>query len=99
MYLQVNFKSEKGESAVYIPHDIILQVARNKGTYTRKQETTEADGTVVESDVEDTIDYLTVTLKEKVEVPVEGKQGKFKMENLIYTITDPKEIENVLSQL
>lgn len=99
MYLQVNFKSEKGESTVFIPNDIVLQVARNKGTYTRKEETTEADGTVVERDVEDTIDYLTITLKEKVEVPVEGKKGKFKMENLIYTITDPQEIENVISQL
>jgi len=99
MFIQVNFKSEKGESSVFIPTDIILQVARNKGSYTRKEEHTEADGTVVEKDVEDTIDYLTITLKEKVEVPVEGKQGKFKMENLIYTITDPKEIENVLSQL
>ena len=58
--VKINFQTEKGKSSVWIPKDTILQVVRNTGTYKQEDE----NGEMVEKE----IDFLNVTLKEKVKL-------------------------------
>jgi len=90
--LKINFKTDKGQSTVWIPRELILQIARNKGTYKEVENDVE---------VEKEIDFLNVTLKEKMKVPISpnGSKKSTREENIIYTITDIEEIERVISQL
>ncbi len=85
--ITVNFRTDKGSSKVWIPEDLILQVVRNSGLYT--DETGESKS----------IDFLSITLKEKMQIPKTPGKAATKLENIVYTITDPAEIESVLSQL
>ena len=87
----INFQTEKGKSTVWIPKDTILQVVRNTGTYKQEDE----NGEMVEKE----IDFLNVTLKEKVKVPIAPNKKATREENVIYTITDLDEIDNVIRQL
>lgn len=85
--ITVNFKTEKGSSKVWIPEDLILQVVRNTGSFTDDTGETKP------------IDFVIITLKEKMQVQKAPGKAATKLENIVYTITDPTEIENVIAQL